>query len=61
MFAPALLGTALKRIQSAAKQKHQMLAGDGDSVTNFPTDGYLIGIRPDAKHSVLHPVPNQCS
>ena len=39
------LHTALQGIQSAAKQKHKMLATDGDSDTNFPTDGYLIGTR----------------
>jgi hypothetical protein len=39
------LFTALQQIQSAAKQKHKMLAEDGDPETNFPTDGYLIGVR----------------
>ncbi len=51
--AAARLVSALKRIQSAAKQKHQMLAEDGDPETNFPTDGYLIGTRLDASRSVL--------
>jgi len=41
----ANLHTALQAIQSAAKQKHKMLATDGDPETNFPTDGYLIGAR----------------
>jgi hypothetical protein len=43
--AAADLHTALRKIQSAAKQKHQMLAADGDPATHFPTDGYLIGSR----------------
>lgn len=47
------LCTALKQIQSAAKQKHQMLAEDGDPETNFPTDGYLIGTRLDASRAIL--------
>ena len=41
----AALRAALQAIQSAAKQKYKMLAIDGDSTTNFPTDGYLIGGR----------------
>ena len=51
--AAAALVTGLKRIQSAAKQKHQMLAEDGDPATNFPTDGYLIGTRLDASRATL--------
>lgn len=39
------LTIGLQKIQSAAKQKHKMLAEDGDPATNFPTDGYLIGSR----------------
>ena len=41
----AALYTALQGIQSAAKQKHRMLAIDGDPATNFSTAGYLIGSR----------------
>ena len=37
--------TVLQGIQSAAKQKHRMLAEDDDDATNFATDGYLIGQR----------------
>jgi hypothetical protein len=55
--AAAMLVTALKQVQSAAKQKHQMLAEDGDPTTNFPTDGYLIGTRLDASRAILR----QCS
>lgn len=51
--AAAKLVTALKQIQSSAKQKHQMLAEDGDPETNFPTDGYLIGTRLDASRAIL--------
>ncbi|MEO7100062.1 MAG: hypothetical protein ABI162_11915 [Luteolibacter sp.] len=51
--AQAKLVAGLKRIQSAAKQKHQMLAEDGDPATNFPTDGYLIGTRLDASRAIL--------
>ncbi|MES2709109.1 MAG: hypothetical protein V4726_21110 [Verrucomicrobiota bacterium] len=47
------LVTALKQIQSAAKQKHWMLAEDGDPATSFPTDGYLIGSRLDASRALL--------
>jgi len=47
------LTTALQKIQSSAKQKHKMLAEDGDPTTNFPLDGYLIGIRLDASRSAL--------
>jgi hypothetical protein len=43
----------LRKIQSAAKQKHQMLAADGDPSTNFPLDGYLIGIRIIATRSIF--------
>lgn len=43
--AAAALYTALQGIQSAAKQKHRMLAIDGDPSTNFPTDGYLFNVR----------------
>jgi hypothetical protein len=51
--AAAKLVAALKQIQSSAKQKHQMLAEDGDPETNFPTDGYLIGTRLDASRAIL--------
>jgi small-conductance mechanosensitive channel len=51
--AAARLVTALKQIQSAAKQKHQMDAEDGDITTNFTTDGYLIGSRLDASRAIL--------
>ncbi len=44
---------ALQKIQSSAKQKHKMLAEDGDPATNFPLDGYLIGTRLDANRSAL--------
>ena len=47
------LHTALRKIQSSAKQKHRMLAEDGDPTTNFPLDGYLIGTRINATESVL--------
>ena len=47
------LTTALQKIQSSAKQKHKMLAEDGDPETNFPTDGYLIGVRLNASRAVL--------
>jgi len=47
------LYTALQKIQSSAKQKHKMLAEDGDPTTNFPTDGYLIGVRLNANRSAL--------
>jgi hypothetical protein len=47
------LVTALKQIQSAAKQKHRMLAEDDDPETNFPTDGYLISRRLDASRALL--------
>ncbi len=43
--AATALHTALQSIQSAAKQKHKMLAEDGDPATNFSTAGYLIGSR----------------
>ena len=45
------LAAALQKIQSSAKQKHKMLDEDGDPATNFPTDGYLIGTRLDARLS----------
>jgi hypothetical protein len=45
--------TALQGIQSAAKQKHRMLAEDDDPATNFSTDGYLIGLRLNPKRSIL--------
>ena len=51
--AAAGLVQALKQIQSSAKQKHQMLAEDGDPATNFATDGYLIGTRLDASRAIL--------
>jgi hypothetical protein len=44
---------ALHGIQSAAKQKHRMLAEDDDDSTNFPTDGYLIGQRLNANRAAL--------
>jgi hypothetical protein len=44
---------ALQGIQSAAKQKHRMLAIDGDPTTNFPTDGYLMKIRMNQSRTVL--------
>ena len=47
------LFTALQQIQSAAKQKHKMLAEDGDPSTNFPTDGYLIGTRLNGSRASL--------
>lgn len=47
------LATGLRRIQAAAKQKHQMLAADGDPTTNFPLDGYLIGTRITASRATL--------
>jgi hypothetical protein len=47
------LTIALQAIQASAKQKHQMLAEDGDPATNFPLDGYLIGSRIDANRSIL--------
>ncbi|MEO5917911.1 MAG: hypothetical protein ABIS50_27000 [Luteolibacter sp.] len=47
------LHTALQSIQSAAKQKHKMLAEDGDPATNFPTDGYLIGSRLNGSRAIL--------
>ena len=45
--------TALQGIQSAAKQKHRMLAEDGDPATNFSTNGYLIGERLNPNHTGL--------
>ena len=45
--------TALHGIQSAAKQKHKMLAEDENPATNFPTDGYLIGKRLNPNHAVF--------
>jgi len=47
------LYTTLQKIQSSAKQKHKMLAEDGDPTTNFPTDGYLIGVRLNANRAAL--------
>lgn len=44
---------ALQGIQSAAKQKHKMLAEDDDPATNFPLDGYLIGKRLNRSHALL--------
>ncbi len=43
----------LRDIQAAAKQKHQMLAEDGDPATNFSTDGYLIGTRLNPNRAIL--------
>ena len=51
--AATALHTALQSIQSAAKQKHKMLAEDGDPATNFPTDGYLIGSRLNGSRASL--------
>jgi hypothetical protein len=51
--AATALFTALQQIQSAAKQKHKMLAEDGDPSTNFPTDGYLIGTRLNGSRASL--------
>lgn len=45
--------TVLQSIQSAAKQKHRMLAEDDDDSTDFPTDGYLIGQRLNANRALL--------
>ena len=47
------LVTTLQGIQSAAKQKHKMLAEDEDPATDFPTDGYLIGKRLNPGYSGL--------
>ena len=47
------LVVALQGIQSAAKQKHRMLAEDDDATTNFSTDGYLIGTRLNANRAIL--------
>lgn len=44
---------ALQGIQSAAKQKHRMLAEDDDPATNFPTDGYLIASRLNPNRAAL--------
>ncbi len=51
--AATALFTALQQIQSSAKQKHKMLAEDGDPSTNFPTDGYLIGTRLNGSRASL--------
>jgi hypothetical protein len=51
--AAATLHTALQKIQSSAKQKHRMLAEDGDPATNFHLDGYLIGVRLNASRALL--------
>lgn len=51
--AAKVLYTALQGIQSAAKQKHRMLAIDGDPATNFPTDGYLMHTRINQSRPVL--------
>jgi hypothetical protein len=51
--AAASLFTALQQIQSAAKQKHKMLAEDGDPATNFSTEGYLIGTRLNGSRAAL--------
>lgn len=45
--------TVLQSVQSAAKQKHRMLAEDDDDTTNFSTDGYLIGKRLNANRALL--------
>ena len=45
--------TILQSVQSAAKQKHRMLAEDDDDSTNFSTDGYLIGQRLNANRALL--------
>lgn len=44
---------ALQGVQSAAKQKHRMLAEDDDPTTNFSTDGYLIGQRLNPNRATL--------
>ncbi len=44
---------ALQGIQSAAKQKHCLLAIDGDPTTNFPTDGYLMNTRINQNRALL--------
>ncbi len=51
--AATALFTALQQIQSAAKQKHKMLAEDGDPATNFSTEGYLIGTRLNGSRAAL--------
>ena len=51
--AAADLHTALQGIQSAAKQKHKMLATDGDPETDFPIEGYLIGSRLNGSRAIL--------
>ena len=43
----------LQKIQSAAKQKHRMLAEDDDPETNFPIDGYLFGKRLNISRALL--------
>ena len=45
--------TILQSVQSAAKQKHRMLAEDDDDTTDFATDGYLIGQRLNANRALL--------
>ena len=47
------LHIALQKIQSSAKQKHKMLAEDGDPATDFATGGYLIATRLNASRGVL--------
>ncbi len=47
------LVTALKGIQSAAKQRERLEAVDGDPATNFQATGYLIGTRLDISREKL--------
>lgn len=47
------LVTALKGIQSAAKQRERLEAVDGDPATNFKATGYLIGKRLDISREKL--------
>lgn len=51
--AAVALFTALQQIQSSAKQKHKMLAEDGDPDTNFSLGGYLIGTRLNGSRASL--------
>ena len=47
--------TLLQGIQSAAKQKHRMLAEDDEPTTNFSTDGCLIGLSLNPNRASLLP------
>ncbi|MBE2286698.1 MAG: hypothetical protein IAE77_24795 [Prosthecobacter sp.] len=51
--AEKVLFQGLQHIQSAARQKHKMLAEDDDPETNSPLDGYLIGLRPNPSRTLL--------